>query len=63
LEAAEKGGAFRYTCVAIVVAPVVAAHPVIGQQLAGEADVVYRSGFVYTVDGPRSRAQGFAIRR
>ena len=28
----------------------------------GEADMVYRNGFVYTVDGFRSRAQAFAVR-
>jgi len=28
----------------------------------GEADTVYRNGFVYTVDGVRSRAQAFAVR-
>ena len=33
-----------------------------GAQQAGEADVVYKNGFVYTADGPRSRAQAFAIR-
>ena len=33
-----------------------------GQQQAGEADVVYKNGFVYTVDGVRSRAQAFAVR-
>ena len=36
--------------------------PVVGAQQAGEADVVYKNGFVYTADGPRSRAQAFAIR-
>jgi hypothetical protein len=29
---------------------------------AAEADAVYRNGFVYTADGPRSRAQAFAVR-
>jgi hypothetical protein len=29
---------------------------------AAEADTVYRNGFVYTVDGVRSRAQAFAVR-
>ena len=28
----------------------------------GEADMVYRNGFVYTADGPRSRHQAFAVR-
>lgn len=48
--------------VAIVLALVVAEHPAIGQQQAGEADAVYKNGFVYTVDGARSRAQAFAVR-
>ena len=30
--------------------------------LVGEADAVYRNGFVYTVDGVRSRAEAFAVR-
>jgi predicted amidohydrolase YtcJ len=38
-----------------------AAQPQAGVR-AGEADVVYHNGFVYTVDGVRSRAQAFAIR-
>ena len=29
---------------------------------AAEADAVYQNGFVYTVDGVRSRAQAFAVR-
>jgi len=29
---------------------------------AAEADAVYQNGFVYTVDGVRSRAEAFAIR-
>jgi len=33
-----------------------------GQQQAGEADLVYQNGFVYTVDATRSRAQAFAVR-
>jgi predicted amidohydrolase YtcJ len=39
-----------------------AAHPAIGQQQVGEADAVYKNGFVYTADGARSRAQAFAVR-
>ena len=58
----EKRGAFRSTCVAIVLALFVAAYPAIGQQQAGKADVVYQNGFVYTVDSVRSRAQAFAVR-
>jgi hypothetical protein len=27
---------------------------------SGEADAVYKNGFVYTADGPRSRAQALA---
>jgi len=34
----------------------------LAEEQAGEADVVYKSGFVYTVDAVRSRAQAFAIR-
>ena len=30
--------------------------------LVGEADIVYQNGFVYTVDGVRSRAEAFAVR-
>ncbi len=30
--------------------------------LVGEADAVYRNGFVYTVDGVRRRAEAFAVR-
>ena len=52
----------QYTCIAIVLALLMAAHPTTGQQQAGEADAVYRNGFVYTVDGVRSRAQAFAVR-
>jgi hypothetical protein len=33
-----------------------------GAQQAGEADVVYKNGFVYTVDAVRSRGQAFALR-
>ncbi len=40
----------------------VCAHPANGQQQVGEADIVYRNGFVYTVDAVRSRAQAFAVR-
>ena len=33
-----------------------------GQQDSGEADLVYKNGFVYTVDATRSRVQAFAVR-
>lgn len=33
-----------------------------GTQKVNEADVVYKNGFVYTVDAVRSRPQAFAIR-
>jgi predicted amidohydrolase YtcJ len=39
-----------------------AATSVAGQEQVGEADAVYRNGFIYTVDGVRSRAQAFAVR-
>jgi predicted amidohydrolase YtcJ len=39
-----------------------ATYPAVGQQQASEADAVYKNGFVYTADGPRSRAQAFAVR-
>jgi predicted amidohydrolase YtcJ len=40
----------------------IAAEQTDGSALVGEADVVYQNGFVYTVDGVRSRAEAFAIR-
>jgi len=52
----------QYTCAAIVLALLMAAHPAVGQQQASEADTVYKNGFVYTVDSVRSRAQAFAVR-
>jgi len=52
----------QYTCAAIVLALFMAAQPATGQQQASEADAVYKNGFVYTADGPRSRAQAFAVR-
>ena len=39
-----------------------AAATAAGAQQAGEADVVYKNGFVYTVDPVRTRAQAFAVR-
>jgi hypothetical protein len=52
----------QYTCAAIVLALLMAAHPSVGQQQASEADTVYKNGFVYTVDSVRSRSQAFAVR-
>jgi predicted amidohydrolase YtcJ len=57
-----KSGVLRYACVAITLVLLIAAHPAVGQQQASEADAVYKNGFVYTADGPRSRAQAFAVR-
>jgi hypothetical protein len=42
--------------------PVAAEAAAVGQQQVGEADVVYKNGFVYTVDAVRTRAQAFALR-
>ena len=56
------GRLLRYANAAIVLALFMAAHPATGQQQASEADAVYKNGFVYTADGPRSRAQAFAVR-
>jgi predicted amidohydrolase YtcJ len=39
-----------------------AESPAAGAQQAGEADVVYKNGFVYTVDAVKTRAQAFAVR-
>jgi len=58
----KKNRMHRYACVAILLALLMTAHPAVGQQQAGEADVVYKNGFVYTVDGMRTRAQAFAVR-
>ena len=38
------------------------AQAAVSEQQAGEADVVYHNGFVYTVDAVSSRAQAFAVR-
>ena len=57
-----KGRLLRYANAAIVLALLMAAHPATGQQQASEADTVYKNGFVYTADGPRSRAQALAVR-
>lgn len=58
----KKSRVLQYACVAIALALLMEAHPAVGQQQAGAADAVYKNGFVYTVDGARSRAQAFAIR-
>jgi predicted amidohydrolase YtcJ len=39
-----------------------ASHSALGKQQVGEAEMVYKNGFVYTVDAVRSRAQAFALR-
>jgi predicted amidohydrolase YtcJ len=57
-----KGRLLRYANAAIVLALLMTAHPATSQQQASEADAVYKNGFVYTADGPRSRAQAFAVR-
>jgi len=53
---------FRNVYYVIALALLGAAHPAVGQQQTGEADMVYKNGLVYTVDGVRSRAQAFALR-
>jgi len=52
----------RKTCNAGLLALVAATQPVVAAPQAGEADVVYKNGFVYTVDPVRTRAQAFALR-
>jgi hypothetical protein len=47
--------------VSLATADLAAAQAQTGTQ-ASEADTVYKNGFVYTADGPRSRAQAFAVR-
>jgi predicted amidohydrolase YtcJ len=49
-------------CIAVSLSLIIAAHPAVGQQKASEADVVYRNGFVYTVDSVLSHAEAFAVR-
>jgi predicted amidohydrolase YtcJ len=49
-------------CIASALSLFAFMQPAVGAQQASEADVVYKNGFVYTSDGPRSRAQAFAIR-
>ncbi len=49
-------------CAAAALALFLAVFPTGAAERAGKADVVYRNGFVYTVDGVRSRAQAFAVR-
>ena len=58
----KKSRMLRYAVAAIALLLLMAAHPAVGQQQVGEADVVYKNGVVYTVDGVRSRAQAFALR-
>ena len=61
-----KGGKFiqyiKNACMAGLLALLAAAPPVVGKEQASEADVVYKNGFVYTVDPVRTRAQAFALR-
>jgi hypothetical protein len=52
----------KRSCIAGAMVLLAAVQQAVGAQQAGEADVVYKNGFVYTADGPRSRAQAFAIR-
>ena len=52
----------RKTCNAGLLALVATTQPVIAAPQAGEADVVYKNGFIYTVDPVRTRAQAFALR-
>jgi predicted amidohydrolase YtcJ len=52
----------RNTCYAGLLALVATTQPVVAAPQAGEADVVYKNGFVYTVDPVRTRAQAFALR-
>ena len=53
---------FLNVCVAITLALGLAGSSAAGAAQAGKADVVFRNGFVYTVDASRSRAQAFAVR-
>ncbi len=56
----------RYLCLAVSAAAALAlflaVFPTGAAERAAKADVVYRNGFVYTVDSVRSRAQAFAVR-
>ena len=52
----------KHFCAVGVLALLVALYPAFAVQQVGEADVVYKNGFVYTVDAVRSRAQAFAVR-
>jgi hypothetical protein len=52
----------RKTCNAGLLALVATTQSVVAAPQAGEADVVYKNGFVYTVDPVRTRAQAFALR-
>ena len=49
-------------CSMTALALLATAQPAVGAPQASEADAVYKNGFVYTADGPRSRAQAFAVR-
>ena len=57
-----KGKVLRYACAVFALVLLMAVHPAMGQQQAGEADAVYRNGYIYTVDAFRYNAQAVAIR-
>ena len=56
----------RYLCLGVcavaALALFLAVFPTGAAERAGKADVVYRNGFVYTVDAMRTGAQAFAVR-
>jgi predicted amidohydrolase YtcJ len=58
----KKSRMLRYAIVEIALVLLLAVYPAAGQQQASKADVVYKNGFIYTADGPRSRAQAFAVK-
>ena len=53
---------FKGVCFVGALVLFAAVQPAVGAQQAAEADVVYKNGFVYTVDAVRTRAQAFALR-
>jgi len=52
----------KRSCIAGAMVLLAAVQQAVGAPQASEADAVYKNGFVYTADGPRSRAQAFAVR-
>jgi len=58
----KTGNLLQRSFVAGMLVVVATAQSALGAQQAAEADAVYNNGFIYTADGPRSRAQAFAIR-